>query len=66
MRDQEIRIRVLSRNTSGDLTTLAKLEDYITAEGASLSESLYLHAGSSTVGGLRRHSEFKKMWTRII
>ena len=34
MRDQEIQQRVLSRNTSGDLTTLAKLVDYIAAEEA--------------------------------
>ena len=39
MRDQEIRTRVLSRNTSSDLTTLAKLVDYIAAEEDGLSES---------------------------
>ena len=38
-KDQEIRQRVLSRNTNGDLTTLAKLVDYIKAEEAVVSES---------------------------
>ena len=34
MRDNEIRVRVLSRNTNGELTTLKRLVDYIQAEEA--------------------------------
>ena len=52
MRDQEIRQRLPSRNTSGDLTTLAKLVDldYIAAEEAGASESSELHTGHAMVG----------------
>ena len=39
MRDSDIRIRVLSRNTNGELTTLQKLVDYIQAEEAGKNES---------------------------
>ena len=39
MRDNEIRIRVLSRNTNGELVTLDKLVNYIQAEEAGRSES---------------------------
>ena len=60
MRDQEIRQRVLSRNTSGDLTTLAKLVDYIAAEEAGASESSDLHTGHAVVGAIRKRSEFQK------
>ena len=60
MRDQEIRQRVLSRNTSGDLTTLAKLVDYIAAEEAGASESSDLHTGHAVVGDVRKRSEFQK------
>ena len=34
MRDNEIRVRVLSRNTNGELVTLDKLVNYIQAEEA--------------------------------
>ena len=60
MRDQEIRQRVLSRNTSGDLTTLAKLVDYIAAEEAGALESSDLHTGHAVVGAVKRKSEFQK------
>ena len=49
MRDQEIRQRVLSRNTSGDLTTLAKLVDYIAAEEAGALKSSDLHTGHAAL-----------------
>ena len=39
MRDNDIRIRVLSRNTSGELTTLDNLINYIQAEEAGRNES---------------------------
>ena len=39
MRDNEVRIRVLSRNTAGELDTLEKLVDYIAAEEAGITES---------------------------
>ena len=43
MRDQEIHQRVLSRNTNGNLTTLAKLVDYIAAKEAGALESSDSH-----------------------
>ena len=58
MRDNEVRIRVLSRNTAGELDTLEKLVDYIAAEEAGISESHNLN-NQNTVGGLRR-SSYKK------
>ena len=56
MRDQEISQRVLSRNTSGDLTTLAKLVDYIAAEEAGALKSSDLHTGHAVVGAIRKRS----------
>ena len=58
MRDNDVRIRVLSRNTVGKLDTLEKLVDYIAAEEAGISESHNLNT-QNTVGGLRR-SSYKK------
>ena len=60
MRDQEIRQRVLSKNTSGDLTALTKLVDYIAAEEVGVSESNNLNTGLALVGGIRKKSEFQK------
>jgi hypothetical protein len=58
MRDQEIRQMVLSRNTIGDLTTLANLVDYIAAEEAGASESNDLHTGHAVVGAVKkRHTQ---------
>ena len=58
MRDNDVRIRVLSRNTAGELDTLERLVDYIAAEEAGISESHNLNT-QNTVGGLRR-SSYKK------
>ena len=55
MRDNDVRIRVLSRNTAGELDTLEKLVDYIAAEEAGISESHNLN-NQNTVGALRRSS----------
>ena len=57
MRDNDVRIRVLSRNTAGELTTLPKLIDYIAAEEAGINESQNL--SNNTVGGIRS-SSYKK------
>ena len=43
MRDNAIRVRVLSRNTSGELTTMDKLIDYIAAEEEYLEEVTKAH-----------------------
>ena len=40
MRDNNTRVRVLSRNTSGELTTLDKLIDYIATEEAGSAKAL--------------------------
>ena len=58
MRDNDIRVRVLSRNTSGELNTLDKVVDYIAAEEASITESSNL-TSHTTVGGIRT-SNYKK------
>ena len=60
MRDHEIRQRVLSINTSGDLTTLAKLVDYIAAEEAGALKSSDLHTGHAVVRAVRKRSKFQK------
>lgn len=57
MHDNDVRIRVLSRNTAGELTTLPKLIDYIAAEEAGINESQNL--SKNTVGGIR-NSSYKK------
>ena len=52
LRDNDIRVRVLSRNTSGELTTLDKLVDYIAAEEAGTNEASDLVSDSNLVGGI--------------
>ena len=47
MRDNDVRVRVLSRNTAGELDTLARLVDYIAAEEAGISESAIHHPTNS-------------------
>ena len=54
MCDGDIRVRVLSRNTNGELTTLQKLVDYIQAEEARKSESQDLSTDECQVGGLKK------------
>ena len=61
MRDNDVRVRVLSRNTAGELTNLKKLVDYIAAEEAGISESLNLN--QNTVGSIRRSSYKKSQQT---
>ena len=53
MYNNNIRVCVLSRNTSGELTTLDKLIDYIAAEEAGSAEASGLTSDSSLVGGIR-------------
>ena len=60
MRDNDIRVRVLSRNTSGELTTLDKLIDYIAAEEAGNAEASDLISDSNLVGGIRRKSTYNQ------
>ena len=60
MRDNEIRVRVLSRNTNGELTTLKKLVDYIQAEEAGKNESEDLTAEDYQVSGIRKQSSYQK------
>ena len=53
MRDDDIRIRVLTRTTAGELTELTKVVDYIAAEEASINEGQSLankvHAGMAVI-----------------
>ena len=49
MYDNNIRMRVMSRNTSGELTTLDKLITYIQAEEAGRDESNDLTAEDSQI-----------------
>ena len=60
MRDNDIRVRVLSRNTSGELTTLDKLIDYIAAEEAGNAEASDLVSDSNLIGGIRRKSTYNQ------
>ena len=60
MRDNNVRIRVLSRNTSGELTTLDKLIDYVAAEEAGTSEASDLVNDSNLIGGIRRKSTYSQ------
>ena len=64
MRDNDIRLRVLSRNTANELTTLERLVEYIAAEEASITESHNLMTPHNTVGGIKsssyRKSKFKQ------
>ena len=54
MHDNAIRIRVLSRNTAGELTDLKKLIDYIAAEEAGTAEASDFVTDGNLVGGLQR------------
>ena len=58
LRDNDIRVRVLSRNTSGELTTFDKLIDYIAAEEAGTAEASDLVSDSNLVGGIRKRSTY--------
>ena len=60
MRDSDIRIRVLSRNTNGELTSLQKLVDYIQAEEAGKNESQDLISEDYQISGLRRNSNYQR------
>ena len=60
MRDNAVRVRVLSRNTSGELTTLDKLITYIAAEEAGNSEASDLVSDTNLVGGIRRKSSYSQ------
>ena len=60
MRDNAIRVRVLSRNTAGELTSLDKLIDYIAAEEAGAAEASDFVSDANLVGGLHRKSTYTK------
>ena len=60
MKDNDIRIRVMSRNTSGELTTLDKLVNYIQAEEAGKNESNDLTSEDYQIGEMRRKSSYRK------
>ena len=60
MRDSDTCIRVLSRNTNGELTSLQKLVDYIQAEEAGKNESQDLITEDYQVSGLRRNSNYQR------
>ena len=60
MRDNDIRIRVLSRNTSGELTTLDNLVNYIQAEEAGRNESSDLMSETHSINSIRKRSTFQK------
>ena len=53
MRDNDIHLRVLSRNTSVELTTLDKLIDFIAAEEAGNEKASDLVSDTNLVGGIR-------------
>ena len=65
MRDNAIRVRVLSRNTSGELTTLDKLIDYICAEEAGTAEASDLVSDAGLVGALHRKSSYNQQKQQI-
>ena len=65
MYNNNIRVRVLSRNTSGELTTLDKLIDYIAAEEAGSAEASDLTSDSSLVGGIRKQSLFHQQKNQL-
>ena len=52
MRDNAIRVRVLSRNTAGELKTLGKLIEYIAAEEAGTAEASDFVSDANLVGSL--------------
>ena len=58
LRNNDIRVCVLSRNTSGELTTLDKLIDYVAAEEAGNSEASDLVSDGHLLGGIRRQSTY--------
>jgi len=60
MRDNDIRIRVLSRNTSGELTTLDNLVNYNQAEEAGRNESSDLMSETHSINSIRKRSTFQK------
>ena len=59
MYDNNIRIRVMSRNTNGEITTLDKLISYIQAEEAGRDESNDLTAEDGQVASLRKKSSYQ-------
>ena len=60
LRDNDIRVCVLSRNTSGELTTLDKLIDYVAAEEAGNAEASDLVSDAGLVGGIRMQSAYHR------
>ena len=59
MWDTDIKVWVLSRNTSGELINLDKLIDYIAVEEAGMQESLNL-SSHNTVSSILQQSNYKK------
>ena len=60
MRDNAICIRVLSRDTAGELTSMDKLIDYIAAEEAGTAEASDFVSDANLVGALKKSSYFKQ------
>ena len=60
MRDNAIRVRVLSRNTAGELKNLGKLIEYIAAEEAGTAEASDFVSDANLVGSLRGKSSYSK------
>ena len=60
MRENGIRVRVLSRNTAGELTTLDKVIEYIAAEEAGCAEASDFVSDAGLVGAVRRKSSYTK------
>ena len=59
MYDNDIRIRVMSRNTNGELTTLDKLVSYIQAEESGRDESQDLISEDGQLATLRKRSSYQ-------
>ena len=59
MYDNDIRIRVMSRNTNGELTTLDKLVNYIQAEEAGRNESNDLISEDGQVASIKKKSSYQ-------
>ena len=61
MKDEDIRVRVLTRTTAGELTELHKVVDYIAAEEASIADGHSLFSDvHGSVAGVRKQSQYKQ------
>ena len=66
MHDQDIRARVLTRTTGGELKDLQEVVSYISAEEAGLTQSAtILHDQGGHIGGVRRSSYRRQQSTPV-